>query len=51
LSLDVVAARLSTVGDIAIDTFYLRTADGQTLGADALRGLCAELAQLIDADL
>jgi [protein-PII] uridylyltransferase len=46
LGIDVAAARLSTVGDMAVDTFYL-TRHSQPLTADAEQDTARRLATLL----
>jgi [protein-PII] uridylyltransferase len=47
--IDITAARLSTVGEIAIDTFYLRGPDGRPLAAAALAQALASLDATVGA--
>ncbi len=44
---DISAARLSTVGDVAIDTFYLRADNQRPLTSEELSGLVDELNRVI----
>ncbi len=45
--LDITAARLSTVGDVAIDTFYVRSPRGGPLSSDELDALLASIRAVI----
>lgn len=45
--LDITAARLSTVGDVAIDAFYLRTPSGQPVDEATANALLRELNEVI----